>query len=223
MMIKTELLRASEIQNRAESYLNKIKESISNVHITNSFLDAAKEIAFSKEIYGPYANNRPNSVKIVTTGMGKAGASMRKFSSTLCSLGFSSCYLHPGEASHGDLGIIQKGDILFVASTSGKTREVIETINLSKNMGLLSKIIGITSHKDSPIKSLADITLDMGEVQEIGDLGLAPTSSIIVMAAITDCLAIVASEISGLTPSDYAKTHHGGYCGQKARGDNNIF
>lgn len=223
MTIKTELLQESEIKNRAESYLDKIKKSIENIKITSSFSQATQEIAFSKEKFGPYTKNRPNTVKIVTTGMGKAGASMRKFSSTLCSLGFSSCYLHPGEASHGDLGIIQNGDILFVASTSGKTREVIETIELAKNMNLLSKVIGITSHKDSPIKKLADITIDMGEIEEIGDLGLAPTSSIIVMTAITDCLAIIASEISGLTSNEYAKTHHGGYCGQKARGDNNIF
>ena len=73
--------------------------------------------------------------KIITTGMGKAGIAMRKFASTLCSLGFPACYLHPGEASHGDLGLIGRDDILFVASTSGKTREIMDIVDLSKRQG----------------------------------------------------------------------------------------
>jgi len=158
--------------------------------------------------------------KIITTGMGKAGIAMQKFASTLCSFGFPACYLHPGEASHGDLGRISKTDILFVASTSGKTREVLEIIDLARNIEV-KQIIGITSHIDSPIREKADLILDMGIIVEAGHLRMAPTSSILVMLALTDCLALVAAKEKGITKKDYGKYHHSGYLGQKARGEDN--
>lgn len=160
--------------------------------------------------------------KIITTGMGKAGIAMCKFSSTLCSLSFPSCYLHPGEASHGDLGLLSPQDILFVASTSGKTREVLEIIELARKIGIRT-IIGVTSHIDSPIRQKADFVLDMGVVEEAGELGLAPTTSILVMLALTDSLALVASEEKQLTKEQYGKFHHSGYLGAKAREDSKIF
>ena len=143
---------------------------------------------------------------------------MRKFSSTLCSLGFSSCYLHPGEASHGDLGLLKDGDILFVASTSGKTREVLEIMELSRGFDLT--VIGITSHLDSPVRERADIVLDMGIIEEAGQLKLAPTTSILMMLAITDAVALLASEHKGLTKEEFGRFHHGGYLGKKAREEN---
>jgi len=190
---------------RVKTLLNDINKSISNIKVDSSFDFAINEILRCKG-------------KIVTTGMGKAGIAMRKFTSTLCSLGFPSVYLHPGEASHGDLGVLQKNDILFVASTSGKTREVLEIIELARAIGT-ECVIGITSHPDSPIRDKANYVLDMGEIEEAGELGLAPTTSILVMLAITDCLALVASEERYLTKEEYAKYHHSGYLGQKARGD----
>lgn len=156
--------------------------------------------------------------KIVTTGIGKAGHAMKKFSSLLCSLSFPSCFMHPGEASHEDLGIIGKEDILFVASTSGKTREVLEVVELARNIDVKT-IIGITSHKDSPIRDKADFVLDMGDIVEAGHLRMAPTSSILVMLALTDTLALVAAREKGLTKEQYGRCHHGGYLGKKARGE----
>jgi len=191
--------------NRVKTLLNDISKAISNIEVGAEFHFAINEILKCEG-------------KVVTTGMGKAGIAMRKFTSTLCSLGFPSVYLHPGEASHGDLGVLQEGDILFVASTSGKTREVLETIELARAIGTKC-VIGITSHPDSPIRAKADYVLDMGEIEEAGELGLAPTTSILVTLAITDCLALVASEEKGLTKEEYAKYHHSGYLGQKARGD----
>ena len=207
-----ENLRAS-----GSKYLSEFAYAISNIKLDENFEKAVRLISESNIIYG----DNIKQYKIVTTGMGKAGAAMRKFSSLLCSLGFSSCYLHPGESSHGDLGIMGVNDVLFVASTSGKTREVLETIQLAKNLGV-SKFVGITSHKDSPIRSEVDVCLDMGDLKEAGELGLAPTTSILVMLAITDALAIVASEHNGLTKEEYSKYHHGGYLGATARGDNQI-
>jgi len=154
--------------------------------------------------------------KIVTTGIGKAGHAMKKFSSLLCSLGFQACFIHPGEASHGDLGVIGEKDILFVASTSGKTREILEIIDLARNINVKT-VIGITSHKDSPIRDKANMVLDMGEIVEAGHLRMAPTSSILVMLALTDAVALVAAKEKGLTLKEYGKYHHGGYLGQKAR------
>jgi len=196
---------------KGNQYLVTLSEAIANIQLDENFIHAIDLIANSS-----FATTSEEDYKIVTTGMGKAGVAMRKFSSTLCSLGFSSCYLHPGEASHGDLGILGFNDVLFVASTSGKTREVLETIKLAKNLGV-RKFIGITSHEDSPIRDEVDVCLDMGEINEIGEMGIAPTTSILVMLAITDCLAIIASEKCGLTPDEYAKRHHGGYCGRLAR------
>ena len=198
----------SELIKKARDYMAVFETALRNVPFDDNFIKAVEALIFCEG-------------KIITTGMGKAGIAMRKFSSTLCSLGFPSCYLHPGEASHGDLGLIQDKDILFVASTSGKTREVIETVDSAKNLGI-SKVIGITSHPDSPIRDRSNICLDMASVKEAGNLGLAPTSSIIVMLAITDSLALVASEEKGITKEEYGTYHHGGYLGAQARGDSTI-
>ena len=193
----------------AQQMMTDLSKGIESVYIGESFSDSVDAILNCKG-------------KIITTGMGKAGMAMKKFSSILCSFGIPSCYLHPGEASHGDLGLISNSDILFVASTSGKTREVMEIIDLARNIDVKT-IIGLTSHEDSPIKSKADLIIDMGEMEEAGYLGLAPTSSILVMIAITDCLASTCAREKRLTKEQYGKFHHGGYLGGKAREDGNIF
>jgi arabinose-5-phosphate isomerase len=202
---------------KGQNYVSEFAQAIKNIQLDENFDKAVRLIANSNKVYGDHEKQ----YKIVTTGMGKAGAAMRKFSSILCSLGYSACYLHPGEASHGDLGILEVDDVLFVASTSGKTREVLETIQLAKNLGVY-RVVGITSHKDSPIRDETDVCIDMGEIKEVGMLGLAPTTSILVMMAITDALAIVASELNGFTKDEYSKYHHGGYLGAAARGDDII-
>jgi arabinose-5-phosphate isomerase len=212
-----QMMKRTTLSERGQSYLSDFSQAISNIQLDENFEEAVRLISESNTVYGDYCKQ----YKIVTTGMGKAGAAMRKFSSLLCSLGFASCYLHPGESSHGDLGILEVEDVLFVASTSGKTREVLETIQLAKNLGV-HRFVGITSHKDSPIRDEVNVCLDMGDITEVGELGLAPTTSILVMLAITDALAIVASEHNGLTKEEYSKYHHGGYLGSAARGDNII-
>lgn len=160
--------------------------------------------------------------KIITTGMGKAGIAMRKFASTLCSLGFPSCYLHPGEASHGDLGLISPTDILFVASTSGKTKEIISIMKMARKINV-KKMIGITSHIDSFIRKEADYIVDMGVIKENGHLHIAPTTSILVMIALTDTIALLAAEAKGFTLNEYGRYHHSGYLGSLARQDDEIY
>jgi len=199
--IPVEALRLIE----AEDVLNEFTVAMDAIKVSPAFSDIVGELLKCKG-------------KVVTTGIGKAGHSMKKFSSLLCSLSFQSCFMHPGEASHGDLGIIDEEDILFVASTSGKTREVLEVIDLARNINIKT-IIGITSHKDSPIREKADLVLDMGEITEAGHLRMAPTTSILVMLALTDTVALVAAKEKGLTTEQYGKCHHGGYLGEKARGE----
>ena len=157
--------------------------------------------------------------KVVVTGMGKAGLAARKFATTLCSTGTPAAYIHPGEAAHGDLGLIGPGDVLVAFSTSGKTREVIEMLELSRHLGVAS-VIGVTSHTDSELRGLSDLLLDMGEIGEACPLGLTPSASIAVMLAIGDALALALMELKGVTREEYGLRHHGGYLGRKARQDN---
>lgn len=194
-------------EDKVNSYLIQVSEQISKLRVDQN-IDIVIDMMI--ECY-------KNNSKVITTGMGKAGIAMRKFSATLSSLGIPSVFLHAGEAMHGDLGIISENDIIFVASTSGKTREVLDTMDLGKKLHKNIKIIGITSHKDSELRNKADVIIDMGEFKELGKLGLAPTTSIIIMVAITDSIAILLSEITRLTSEDYFLRHHSGYLGEKAK------
>lgn len=154
--------------------------------------------------------------KIITTGMGKAGNIARKVAGTLCSTGTPASFLHPGEAAHGDLGLLASGDVIIAFSTSGKTREVIEMLELAHHFGI-DKIIGITSHPDSEIRSLSNVVINMGEIVEPCVLGLTPSSSTTVMLAIGDALALTLMEKKQFSKEQYGLRHHGGYLGQKSR------
>ena len=157
--------------------------------------------------------------KVLTTGMGKAGHVARKFASTLCSTGTPASHVHPGDAAHGDLGLIGSEDCIVAFSNSGKTREVLEMLEFGRHLGLRT-VIGITSHPDSELRRLSDIVIDMGVVQEPCPLGLTPSASVAVMLAISDALALVLMELKGITRHDFGLRHHGGYLGKKVRLDN---
>ncbi len=180
---------------------------------------AIQSIAVSASFEQALGLMRDCSGKIITTGMGKAGSVASRFSATLSSTGTPSVYVHPGEAAHGDLGVIAAGDCLIAFSTSGKTREVVEMLELGANLNL-SSTIGITSHPDSTIRLYCDIILEMGVIREPCPLGLTPSASIAAMGAIADALALVLMEMKGVTRRDYGLRHHGGYLGRKARLDN---
>ena len=157
--------------------------------------------------------------KVLTTGIGKAGHVAQKFAATLCSTCTPAAFIHPSEAAHGDLGLIDQRDSIIAFSTSGKSSEVLEMLELSRHLGVKT-IIGITSHPDSRLRELSDIILDMGLIQEPCPLGLTPTSSIAVMLAISDALAITTMELKGVDRHAFGLRHHGGYLGKKARTDN---
>lgn len=156
-----------------------------------------------------------NQGKLLTTGMGKAGHIARKTAATLCSTGTPAAYVHPGEAAHGDLGLIGPSDAMIAFSTSGKTREALEILTLGRALGLQT-VIGITSHPDSELRRLSDVVIDMGDIKEPCPLGLAPTASIAVMLAIGDAIALTLMEMSGFSRSDFGKRHHAGYLGTRA-------
>lgn len=159
--------------------------------------------------------------KIVTTGMGKAGFLARKFAATLSSTGTPAVFIHPAEAAHGDLGLIAEGDCIVAFSTSGKTLEIVELVELSRHL-TSARVICITSHPESELRRLSDVVLDMGVIEEPCPLGLTPSASMAAMAAIGDALALTLMELKGVTRRDYGLRHHGGYLGHKARLANDV-
>ena len=163
--------------------------------------------------------------KIITTGMGKAGFVARKSAAILASTASPAFFVHPSESAHGDLGMVSPGDCILAYSTSGKTREVLEFIELSRHLHRddplgPGPVIGITSHPDSGLRELADVIIDMGVIEEPCPLGLTPSASMAVMSAISDALALTLMERKGVTRKDYGLRHHGGYLGHKARTEN---
>lgn len=154
--------------------------------------------------------------KIITTGMGKAGNIAQKIAGTLCSNGTPAAFVHPGDAAHGDLGILNRNDVIIACSTSGKTREIIEMLELAHHFGI-KHIIGITSHPDSAIRKLSTVVINMGIICEPCPLSLTPSASTAVMLALGDALSLVTMELKGLTRRQYGLRHHAGYLGSKAR------
>jgi arabinose-5-phosphate isomerase len=148
--------------------------------------------------------------------MGKAGMIAKKIAGTFSSTGTPAAFLHPGEAAHGDLGLLDTGDVVLAFSTSGKTREVIEMLELAHHFGI-ARVIGITSHPDSAIRRLCSIVINMGLITEPCPLGLTPSASTAVMLALGDALSLVVMEKRGFTREQYGLRHHAGYLGQKAR------
>jgi len=151
--------------------------------------------------------------RVVTTGIGKAGFIAHKFAATLSSTGTPAFYIHPAEAGHGDLGMLAEGDCIIAFSTSGKSVEVIEMLEIAHHLGIHS-IIGITSHTDSPLRELSEIVLDMGpDIEEPCPLKITPSATIAVMLAISDAIALTLMNLKDFTKEDYGMRHHKGYLG----------
>lgn len=155
--------------------------------------------------------------KIVTSGMGKAGQIAMNIATTFSSTGAPAVFLHPSEAQHGDLGVVQPNDVMLLISNSGKTREILELVTLVRNLYANIPIIVITGHANSLLAELADATLLTGGAPEVCPLGLTPTTSTTLMTVIGDVLVVNLMKRSGFTAADYAKRHHGGYLGDLSR------
>ncbi len=187
---------------RAREIMAREAEAIRKVPLDENF-ERAIEILYSCK------------GKVITTGMGKAGNIAQKLAGTMSSTCSPACFLHPGEAAHGFLGLLDEKDTIIAFSTSGKTREVIEMLTLSRHLGV-KRIIGITSHPDSRIRELSDVVINMGVIDEPCSLSLTPTASTAVMLGIADALALVLMEKKGVDSRQYGLRHHGGYLGRKA-------
>jgi arabinose-5-phosphate isomerase len=155
--------------------------------------------------------------KLVISGMGKAGEIAQNISTTFSSTGTPAVFLHPSEAQHGSLGVIQPDDVLLLISNSGKTREILELVHLAKGLYAGLPLIIITSKAESELAQVTDVCLLTGDPKEVCPLGLSPTTSTTVMTVIGDILIVLMMEKIGFTNKEYAKRHHGGYLGAKSR------
>ena len=195
-----------DIKERMQAVLEAEAKAIAAIEINDNFVRAVNTLNDCKG-------------KIITTGIGKAGYIAKKFAATLCSTATPADFIHPAEAAHGDLGLVSANDVMVAFSTSGKSREVIEILELSRHLGVAT-IIGVTSHPESALRDQSDFVLDMGIIEEPCPLGLTPSASMAVMLAITDAIALSLMEVKGVTKEDYGLRHHGGYLGRAARTDN---
>ena len=154
--------------------------------------------------------------KLVCSGMGKAGQIAQNIATTFSSTGTPAVDLHPAEAQHGDLGVMQPNDVMLLISNSGKTNEIIQLVELARGLYPQVPIIVITGNPESPLAAIADVTLFTGGAPEVCPLGLTPTTSTTAMTVIGDILVVNVMKRIGFTKADYAKRHHGGYLGQVA-------
>lgn len=151
--------------------------------------------------------------RTIVSGMGKSGHVARKIAATLASTGSPAFFVHPGEASHGDLGMITGDDVVIAISSSGSTTELVTLLPLIKRKG--TPLISMTGNPSSPLAQAADVCLDISVAKEACPLDLAPTTSTTVTLVMGDALAVALLEARGFTAEDFAFSHPGGALGRK--------
>ncbi len=151
--------------------------------------------------------------RVIVTGMGKSGHIANKIAATLASTGTPAFFVHPGEASHGDLGMITSADVVLALSNSGNTSELVTILPLIKRMG--AKLISMTGNPKSTMAELADCNLDSSVTTEACPLNLAPTSSTTAALVLGDALSIALLEARGFSAEDFAFSHPGGALGRR--------
>ena len=151
--------------------------------------------------------------RVIISGMGKSGHISNKIAATFASTGTPAFFVHPGEALHGDLGMITGDDVVIAISNSGTTEEVVTLASLVKRLGAV--IIGMSGDTQSPLAEISDYHLDIAVEKEACPMGLAPTSSTTVTLVMGDALAVALLEARGFTPEDFARSHPGGRLGKR--------
>ena len=199
-----------DIKQSMHDILRSESEAIASIPYTNDYEKAVEAIVERVHRRGG---------KMVTTGMGKAGQIAMNIATTFSSTGTPAVFIHPSEAQHGDLGILQPNDIMLMISNSGKTTEIVDLVSLAKNMYPDIPLIVISGAPSSPPAEQADYVLPTGGAPEVCPLGLTPTTSTTVMTVIGDVLVVNVMKAINFTKEEYAKRHHGGYLGRAARGD----
>jgi len=183
-------------------------EAIRNIPVTDDYEKAVNII---------YRQVHQQKGKLVASGMGKAGQIALNIATTLSSTGTPAIFLHPSDSQHGDLGVLQEHDALLLISNSGKTREILELVELSGKLYPNIPLIVITGNPESELARMADVCLFTGAPAEVCPLGLTPSTSTTAMTVIGDILMVLMMKKIGFTSQDYAKRHHGGYLGDKSR------
>lgn len=199
---------SSKISEDIRSILDQEAEAIRSIPITGDY-DEVVELIFDRV--------HQRGGKVIVSGMGKAGHVANHMATTLSSTGTPALFLHPSEAQHGDLGIIRENDVLLVLSNSGKTREILELVELTQALHKTVPVVIITGNPDGPLSRESKLVLYTGNPSEVCPLGLTPTTSATAMTVIGDVLVVLMMKRIGFTPMDYARRHHGGYLGEKSR------
>jgi arabinose-5-phosphate isomerase len=151
--------------------------------------------------------------RVVVMGMGKSGHVGRKVAATLASTGTPSFFVHPGEASHGDLGMVTTGDVVLAISNSGESEEIAAILPAIKRLGVT--LVGMTGRSDSSLARHADVVLSSAVDQEACPMNLAPTASTTAQMALGDALAVALLDARGFREADFARSHPGGSLGRK--------
>jgi arabinose-5-phosphate isomerase len=188
--------------------LRKEAEAVLNIPVTDAFEKAVDLIV--EQVHHKKG-------KLVTSGMGKAGQIAMNIATTFCSTGIPAIFLHPSEAQHGDLGVLQENDVMLLISNSGKTNEIVALTKLAHILNPDLKYIVITGNPESPLAQEADICLATGHPDEMCLLGMTPTTSTTVMTVIGDILVVETMRKTKFTIEEYSKRHHGGYLGERSR------
>jgi arabinose-5-phosphate isomerase len=191
-----------------ELILKQEAEAVLNIPVTPNYEKAVQLII--QQVHQLGGN-------LITSGMGKAGQIAMNIATTFSSTGTPAFFLHPSEAQHGDLGIVRENDLMLLISNSGKTRELIELVELTQGLTPNMKFIVITGNPDSELAHKADVCLLTGAPKEVCPLGLTPTTSTTVMTVIGDLLVVKTMKRIDFGYNDYAKRHHGGYLGTISR------
>ncbi|MDR1556424.1 MAG: SIS domain-containing protein [Tannerellaceae bacterium] len=188
--------------------LRQEAEAVINIPVTEDYEKAV-------ELIVEYVHKRAG--KLITSGMGKAGQIAMNVATTFSSTGTPAFFLHPSEAQHGDLGIVRENDVMLLISNSGRTRELLELVELIPGLAPEMKFIVITGNPDSDLAKKATVCLLTGAPREVCTLGLTPTTSTTVMTVIGDILVVNTMRRIQFSSKDYARRHHGGYLGSKSR------
>lgn len=151
--------------------------------------------------------------KVVITGIGKSGIAAKKIASTMSSTGTPAVFIHPSEAMHGDLGIVNSSDVVIAIGKSGESSELNDLLPFLKKIKV--KIISITSNKSSPLAKISDVVINIGDIKEACPFNLAPTSSVTASIVIGDALAIVLMKLKGFKVEEFAFFHPGGRLGKR--------
>lgn len=197
-----------DVKQKMREILEAESRAVANIPVTDGYEQAVELIV--ERVYR-------GGAKLVTSGMGKCGQIADNIATTFSSTGIPAIFLHPSEAQHGDLGVLQHGDVLLLLSNSGRTSEIVALVELARQLYADLKFIVITGNADSELAHHADVCLWTGGAPEVCPLNLTPTTSTTMMTVMGDVLVVNTMLATGFTREDYAKRHHGGYLGMLSR------